>query len=107
MKALQFTIPVFPGRSVIVQEDIIPSFYPYLHRHREAQLIWVIRGGGTLIVENSIHIFQPNDIFYLAPNQSHVFKNNEDDTEQAGSIHTISVFLIRLAHLPTCSNYRN
>lgn len=91
MKALQFTIPVCPGKSVIVQEDIAPNFYPYLHRHKEAQLIWVVRGSGTLIVENSIHLFQPDDIFYLAPNQSHVFKDTEYGDEE-DNIHSISVF---------------
>lgn len=101
MKALQFTIPVSPGRSVILQEDIIPNFYPYLHRHQEAQLIWVIKGAGTLIVENSFHEFQPEDIFYLAPNQSHVFVNNETGADET-NIHSVSVFFDpdgQLAHL--------
>lgn len=94
MKALQFTIPVIPGRTVTVQEDRIPHFYPYLHRHKEAQLIWVIKGEGTLIAENSMHIFKPNDVFLLAPNQSHVFRSNNLDDQHAAtdSVHTLSVF---------------
>lgn len=94
MKALQFTIPVIPGRTVTVQEDRLRHFYPYLHRHKEAQLIWVIKGEGTLIAENSMHIFKPNDIFMLAPNQSHVFRSNNLDDKEAASdaVHTISVF---------------
>ena len=39
MKVLQFTIPVAHDKAVIIQEDVMPYFYPYLHRHREAQLI--------------------------------------------------------------------
>jgi len=94
MKALQFTIPVMPDKTVTVQEDIIPQFYPHLHRHKEAQLIWIIKGEGTLIAENTMHSFGPNDIFMIAPNQSHVFKGSRNATadEDAAGVHTISVF---------------
>src|SRR3546814_14519119 len=74
MRILQFTVPVTPDKTVIVQEDTLPQFYPHLHRHKEAQLIWIIKGEGTLIAENTMHSFRPNDIFMIAPNQSHVFK---------------------------------
>lgn len=86
MKPLHFTIPVVPDRSLTTQEDVLPQFYPYLHRHKEAQLIWVKQGRGALIVESSIHHFEAGDIFFLAPNQSHVFKADEE------GIHTISLF---------------
>lgn len=103
MKALQFTVPVTPDKTVTVQEDIIPQFYPYLHRHKEAQLIWILKGEGTLIAENVMHTFGPNDIFLIAPNQSHVFKNAsgvEDDKPAATEgIHTISVFYDPDGHL--------
>lgn len=95
MKALQFTIPVVPDKTVILQEDIIPQFYPYLHRHKEAQLVWVLKGEGTLIAENSMHLFKPNDIFYVAPNQSHVFKSTVvpvEEGEDENQVHTISIF---------------
>lgn len=89
MKPLQFTIPVAPDRSVLVQEDRISRFYPYLHRHKEAQLIWIIRGNGTLIVDSHFHDFSENDIFLIAPQQSHVFRGQTTDREE---VHTLSVF---------------
>lgn len=93
MKALPFTIPVVPDRTVIVQEDRIPQFYPYLHRHKEAQLTWIIKGAGTLIVDNSMHLFKPGDIFMIAPNQPHVFKGNTEELKpETTEIHTLSVF---------------
>ena len=64
MKVLQFTIPVADDRAVIVQEDIMPHFYPFLHRHKEAQLIWIKEGKGTLLVDNQMHPFKKNDIFF-------------------------------------------
>ncbi|MGK6351991.1 helix-turn-helix domain-containing protein [Parapedobacter sp. DT-150] len=102
MKALQFTIPVTPDRTVIIQEDLIPQFYPHLHRHKEAQLIWIIKGEGTLIAENTMHSFKPNDIFMIAPNQSHVFKGSRlaDGSNEMG-VHTISVFYDPNGHLAT------
>ncbi len=111
MKALQFTIPVVPDKSVVVQEDVIPQFYPHLHRHKEAQLIWIIKGRGTLIADNSMHAFKENDIFLLAPNQSHVFKaiKQPADAPESESVHTISVFydpngrLSNLLQLPELS----
>lgn len=90
MKPLQFTIPVTPDKSVLVQEDRIPQFYPYLHRHKEAQLIWIIKGNGTLIVDNSFHDFASNDIFLIAPQQSHVFRSHSADSGE--EVHTLSVF---------------
>jgi len=94
MKTLQFTIPVAHDRTVIVQEDCMPHFYPYLHRHHEAQLMWIVEGKGTLIADNSMHPFQENDIFLLGANQSHVFKSNADYFDDANpkQVRSVSVF---------------
>ena len=78
MKVLQFTIPVAQDRAVIVQEDVMAHFYPYLHRHREAQLIWIKEGEGTLLADNQMHPFKKNDIFLLGANQPHLFKSNPE-----------------------------
>lgn len=78
MKVLQFTIPVAHDKAVIVQEDVMPYFYPYLHRHKEAQLIWIKEGEGTLLADNQMHAFKKNDIFLLGANQPHLFKSNPE-----------------------------
>ncbi len=78
MKVLQFTIPVADDRAVIVQEDIMPRFYPHLHRHKEAQLIWIREGEGTLLVDNQMHPFKKDDIFLIGVNQPHLFKSNPE-----------------------------
>ncbi|WP_028298802.1 AraC family transcriptional regulator [Olivibacter sitiensis] len=94
MKTLQFTIPVAHDKTLIVQEDILPHFYPYLHRHHEAQLMWIIEGKGSLIADNAIHPFQENDVFLLGANQSHVFKSNSDYFAEGHpkAVRSISVF---------------
>ncbi|WP_104380947.1 AraC family transcriptional regulator [Sphingobacterium sp. HMA12] len=79
MKTLQFNVPSMQGQSLTVQEDILETFYPHLHRHQEAQLMWIIKGRGILIVEDTLHPFRENDIFFLGANQPHVFKSSSQD----------------------------
>ena len=86
MKVLQFTIPVSDDRAIIVQEDVMPHFYPYLHRHKEAQLIWIKEGEGTLLVDNQMHSFKKNDIFLLGANQPHLFKSNPEYFEEINGL---------------------
>jgi AraC-like DNA-binding protein len=76
MKILQFTIPVPGDKNIIVRRDLLPHFYNRLHRHDEIQLTWIQKGEGTLVVDNNMHTFGPNQIFYLGANQPHVFKSD-------------------------------
>jgi len=76
MKVLQFTIPVPHDKTVIVQKDVLPHFYPHLHRHQEIQLTWIQQGEGTLVAENNMHAFRPNEIYWLGVNLPHVFKSD-------------------------------
>lgn len=75
MKVLQFTIPVPLDKSIIVQKDVLPYFYPHLHRHKEIQLTWIQQGEGTLVADNNMHAFRPNEIYWLGANQPHIFKS--------------------------------
>ena len=75
MKVLQFTIPVPLDKSIIVQKDVLPYFYPHLHRHQEIQLTWIQQGEGTLVADNNMHAFRANEIYWLGANQPHIFKS--------------------------------
>ncbi len=74
MKVLQFTIPVPGDKNIIIQHDVLPYFYQYLHRHDDIQLTWILKGEGTLVVDNNMYPFKPNEIYYIGANQPHVFK---------------------------------
>ena len=74
MKVVQFTIPVAADHSVIVQEDVLPNFYGHLHRHKEMQIMWIIKGEGTLIAGNYMQRFKSGDVYVIGANQPHVFK---------------------------------
>jgi AraC-like DNA-binding protein len=76
MKVLQFTIPVPSDRNIIIRREILPHFYHHLHRHDEIQLTWIQKGEGTLVVDNHMHPFGPNQVYYIGANQPHVFKSD-------------------------------
>lgn len=74
MKALPFKIPIVGETSVIVEEEIQPHFYTYLHQHEEVQLTWILKGEGTLIAGNYTGQFSSGDIYWFGPNLPHVFR---------------------------------
>jgi len=88
MKPIQYSVPVPKDRTVFVQEDVLERFYPYMHRHEEYQLMWIVEGSGQLLVDDNLHDFRRGDVFLLGSNQAHVFKNDRSD----GLVRSVSVF---------------
>ncbi len=76
MKILQFTIPVSHDKSIIIKKDVLPYFYPYLHRHDEIQLTWVQKGEGTIVVDSNMHAFRSNEIYWVGANRPHILKSD-------------------------------
>lgn len=105
MKTIQYSVPVPKDRTVFIQEDILERFYPYMHRHEEYQLIWIVEGAGQLLVDDNLHNFEQGDIFLLGSNQAHVFKSRLEN----GLVQSVSVFfnikgaLANMLHLPELS----
>lgn len=85
MKVLQFTIPVAHDKSVIIDQVELPYHYPYLHRHKEAQITWIQQGEGTLIAGNNMHDYKQGDIFFIGANLPHLFKSNPEYFDPAGN----------------------
>ncbi len=94
MKVVQFTVPVAYKQSVVVAEDIMPFFYNYFHRHKEAQVTLILKGEGTLIVGNYTQPFKPGDIYVIGPNQPHIFKSDPAYFKELrdDSVHAIHIF---------------
>lgn len=94
MKVIQFTVPVAEEGAVVIQEDILPYFYNYLHRHQEAQVTLIIRGEGTLIAGNYTQPFKAGDIYVIGANQPHMFKGEARyfENQQEKNIHAIHIF---------------
>ncbi|WP_235297670.1 helix-turn-helix domain-containing protein [Portibacter marinus] len=87
MKALPFNIPKTGNTSFVIQQDKMDFFYPYLHKHEEIQICWIKKGEGTLIVQADIYRFKKGDVFIIASNRAHLFKNETDK-----SVETLSLF---------------
>lgn len=94
MKVIPFTIPVPKNKSIIVQEDKLPYFYNFLHRHQEIQLTWIIKGEGTLIAGNYTQHFQEGEVYIIGANQPHIFKSDPTyfDKRKKLSIHSMTIF---------------
>jgi len=94
VKVLPFTIPVPDDRTIIVQDEVLPYFYPHLHRHAEVQITWIQQGEGTLLAGNGMHVFGPDEIYILGSNQPHLFKSSPeyfaDNSDK--QIKTITIF---------------
>lgn len=78
MRTLNFQIPTSQEHTLTIQEDIQPYFYPYLHQHQEMQITWIIKGEGTLVVDNQLHRFSAGEIYLLGANQQHLFKSDPE-----------------------------
>ncbi|MFY0254983.1 AraC family transcriptional regulator [Chitinophaga sp. 30R24] len=94
MKVVHFTVPVAEEGAVVIQEDILPYFYNYLHRHKEAQVTLIIKGEGTLIAGNYTQPFKAGDVYVIGANQPHMFKGDARYFEnlQEKNIHAIHIF---------------
>jgi AraC-like DNA-binding protein len=94
MKIVQFTVPVANEYSVVVQEDILPFAYNFLHRHKETQITLVVKGSGTLISGNTTHAFKAGDVYVIGANQPHIFKSDPYYFKnlQDNNTHSIHVF---------------
>ena len=94
MKVLPFTIPVPHDHTIIVQEEVLPHFYTYLHRHAEVQLTWIQKGQGTLLAGNSMHTFKEGEIYLIGANLPHLFKSDPAYFQPDGGleVRTVTIF---------------
>jgi len=94
MKVLPFTIPVPHDHTIIVQEEVLPHFYTYLHRHAEVQITWIQKGEGTLLAGNSMHPFHAGEIYLIGANLPHLFKSDPAyfEPENLLEVKTVTIF---------------
>jgi AraC-like DNA-binding protein len=94
MKVLPFTIPVPHDHTIIVQEEVLPHFYTYLHRHAEVQITWIQKGEGTLLAGNSMHPFHAGEVYLLGANLPHLFKSDPAyfQPENLLEVKTVTIF---------------
>ncbi|MEH6681827.1 MAG: AraC family transcriptional regulator [Sediminicola sp.] len=76
MKILPFKIPKPEQEALVYQEDSEVLFYDKLHQHEEIQISYVVSGGGSLVVGDTISDFNANDILVIGGNIPHVFRSD-------------------------------
>lgn len=94
MKVLPFTIPASRDKTILVQEDRLPYFYPHLHRHQEIQVTSIIKGKGTLLIGSNMHPFNENEIYVIGANIPHVFKSDSSYfvPDARLQVHALTIF---------------
>ncbi len=76
MKVISFNVPKTNHEAFRLQIDRVPHLYDKLHQHPETQIMYIVKGEGTLIAGDYIGRFQPGDVFLLGSLQAHVFRND-------------------------------
>lgn len=105
MKPIQFTVSVYDEGVFAVLEDKKENFYNYYHRHDEAQITYILKGKGTIMVGNVLQTFHSGDVFVLKPNEPHMLDREYESEEERGDIHAIHIFvnlerMEKLYHVP-------
>lgn len=112
MKPIQFTVSVYGEGVFAVLEDKKENFYQYYHRHDEAQITYILKGKGTIMVGHVMQSFQAGDVFVLKPNEPHMFDREIEADEEQTDIHAIHIFvnlerMKKLYHIPEFESVRD
>ncbi len=94
MKPIPFKVTKKENASFHIQENELPYQYDRLHVHPEFQISLILKGKGVLSIGNNLEEFGPNDIYVIASNVPHVFKNKPEYFHQpnAATTHMVSLF---------------
>jgi len=71
MRAQLLSMQLKPIQSFSVRRDQKPTVNNWWHFHPEFELICIIRGTGTLLIEDRAVPFFDGDVFIIGPNQAH------------------------------------
>ncbi len=59
--------------------EIKPGGYSSLEYHRHPHSVVIIRGAGSVVIDNEIHALGLHDVVYIAPGSIHQFYADKDD----------------------------
>ncbi len=77
MKVLSFSVPKISRQAFRFQDDELPFFYDKLHQHPEIQLMFILKGEGTLVAGDFVGRFEPGELYIIGSAQAHVFRNDD------------------------------
>lgn len=96
MIPIRFKVTKTEAASFHTQVNEMPYQYDRLHFHPEYQISLILKGYGMVSIGDNIEEFEPGNIYVIAPNVPHVFKNKPTYFEQpkAANTHMVSLFFL-------------
>jgi len=93
MKVVKFSVP-HSNDSIVMERDVLPFFYNHFHQHAEMQITLVVKGEGTLIIDNYRQRFKDGDIYFISANQPHLFLSDKSyfEDNKDGSVSAIHLY---------------
>lgn len=94
MKVVDFKVPQTSRQAFRVQVDALPYFYDKLHQHKEAQIMLIEDGQGTLVAGDYVGRFKSGELYVLGSNQPHVFRSDPAYYEPTNglSVRSLSIY---------------
>jgi AraC-like DNA-binding protein len=95
MKVVSFNVPKTSQEAFRFQSDEMANFYDQLHQHPELQIMYILKGEGTLIAGDYVGRFGPTDLYLIGSRQPHVFRNDERyyQKKKKGNAKAISLYI--------------
>ena len=59
--------------------EIAPGGFSSLERHEHAHAVWIVRGNGTVVLEDGVSSIGPQDCVYVAPGALHQFQASDSE----------------------------
>ena len=99
MTPIRFKVTNKENTSFHIQVNEMPFQYDQLHFHPEYQISLILKGSGIVSIGDNLDEFGPNNIYMIAPNIPHVFKNKTSYFLQpkTANTHMISLFFLPTA----------
>lgn len=96
MIPIRFKVTKKEDASFHIQVNKMPYQYDRLHFHPEYQISLILKGSGMVSIGDKVEEFEPGNIYVIAPNVPHVFKNEKAYFEQpkATNTHMVSLFFL-------------
>lgn len=96
MIPIRFKVTKKEDTSFHIQVNEMAYQYDQLHFHPEYQISLILKGSGIISIGDNLEEFGPDNIYVIAPNVPHVFKNKSSYFEQqtAANTHMVSLFFL-------------
>ncbi len=93
----QFSLPKSGDQSFQMRRDYFPKHQSIWHYHDEFELVYVIKGSGTLFIGDRIKIFQAGSAILIPSHTPHywLFDGNDEQTENPEPIDCIVVHFLK------------